>query len=235
MEQVQASAPVQDVSSVQAQVNPPATPNPPAPVDSESYDSLFQLEQEKASEPTPEPEKPLDPIDPTSYELPWQAGEYEVADQFRSFAAENRLEPETVKKLADWYSGLEKKAVEAEAANKANKEAERLTEFKKSFPNYKEVASEASKAAQVLGGEGLFKALKEAGLLTHPDVVKGLLNVKKFRADPNLAKDSAPKAVVEDRGARLAALRQNPAYHNPAHPDFRRLNDEAAAILMGSK
>lgn len=233
MDQVQNAAPV-----AQEQINPPVTHNAPAPAESapnESYDSLFQLETEEAPEPDPEPEKALDPIDPNAYEMPWQAGEYEVADQFRSFAAENRLDPETVKKLAEWYKGQEQKAVEFEAAEKANKESARLAEFKKSFPNYKEVAAEASKAAQILGGEGLFKALKEAGILTHPDVVRGLLNVKKFRADPNLAKDSAPRLDNASKQDRVAALRQNPAYYDPTHNDFRRLNDEAAAIIAGIK
>ena len=227
--------------TVQDQVNPPVVPNAPAPaeVDSDTYDSLFSLsEGQEAESPHPaNPEVPKeevksDPIDPSSYEMPWQAGEYEVADQFRSFAAENGLDPATVKKLAEWYKGQEQAAIEADAGQKAQQAAEKMGEFKKAFPNFKEVAGEASKAAVILGGEGFFKTLKDNGLLTNPDVVNALLNVKKMRADGNISAVSTPakQADPQVRAARLNELRSSPAYTNPRHPDYKKVHEEVLSF-----
>lgn len=219
---VQVAADVQPAAPVQDQVQESTPPD-----DLGDVDALFNadgVEQEHPAEP--------EVIDPKTYELPWEAGSSPLADEFRGFAAENKIPPEAVKAVAAWYKQAEEKAAVAEQEAKVQREKQALVELKNVYPDLQTKSKEVAAAAVRLGGKEFLDALKENGLITDKRVFNALLNARKVSSDFNadVVVTQAAGESVSSINERIAELMTNRAYAHPHSSEGKALHEEVLRL-----
>jgi hypothetical protein len=209
-----------------------AAPTPPD--DLGGIDALFSVDEVKQEQVVEAVE--VAPVDPTTYELPWEAGSSPLADDFRNFASENRISPEAVKAVATWYKQAEEKAAVAEQEAKVQRERDAIVELKNTYPDFQAKSKEVAAAAVRLGGKEFLEALKEGGLIADKRVFNALLNARKVSSDFNadvvgVSVQQAPSSMsVADIDAKVLELIKNPEYKNPYSKEGSALHAEAVRL-----
>lgn len=167
------------------------------------------------------------------------AADAPIVKGFHEKAFEIGVLPDQAQGLFDWFGGLAKEAADADLKKAETTHAENITALKAEWgPAHDQNLAAANLAISRLGGDDLLSAINEAGMGTHPMLLKALSTVGKLMAEKGVGDLSG-----EDGMATFDGQKDIPALKAKAHEllgkaineknpsEQKRLRDEAQALL----
>lgn len=156
-----------------------------------------------------------------------------VVEEFKKKAHETGMSAEGVRKMAEWYKGLELQQRDAMEKSKQIQADHYVLELKKDFgTNFDTEVKNARKALDAYTDQAFRKYMDDTGLGNHPALVKAFAKIGR-----ELSEDKLVQSDTATRLAKSDELRRNEIARLRADKDFMsryRRGDSAAVQRLNS-
>lgn len=158
-----------------------------------------------------------------------------AVEWFKSVAKENGLSADAAKTIAEGYYNMQREQLEQHYALQEQQRQEHIESVKKMFgKEFESKVHSANQALTELGGNEAIEAIKQAGLDSHPAVVRLLANAGELLAEGNLANATSKvqRAMTPERAAeKIQELLSDRDFQSRRMNSMARGHEEAVSQL----